>query len=118
MPDYILLPKYRYPIAIEDCYSTYTWVLQNAESLKINKEKILVTGDSAGGNIAAAVTAMLHDRGQPLPKGAMLIYPVLEPDILALHLLEGAGLCRAASQLPQRQYFLRHCLRLRGFFLC
>ena len=78
MPDYRLLPKYRYPIAIEDCYSTYTWVLQNAESLKINKEKIIVTGDSAGGNIAAAVTTMLHDRGQPLPKGTMLIYPVLD----------------------------------------
>ena len=81
MPDYRLLPKYRYPIAIEDCYSTYMWVLQNADSLKINKEKIIVTGDSAGGNIAAAVTAMLHDRGQPLPKCAMLIYPVLDKRI-------------------------------------
>jgi acetyl esterase/lipase len=78
MPDYRLLPKYRYPLAIEDCYSTYTWVLQNAESLNINKEKIIVTGDSAGGNITAAVTLMLHDRNQPLPKGAVLIYPVLD----------------------------------------
>lgn len=78
MPDYRLLPKHRYPIAIEDCYSTYMWFLENAESLKINKEKIIVTGDSAGGNIAAAVTTMLHDRNQTLPKGAMLIYPVLD----------------------------------------
>ncbi len=78
MPDYRLLPKYRYPVAIEDCYSTYMWVLQNAESLNIDKEKIFVAGDSAGGNISAAVTLMLHDRNQPLPKGAMLIYPVLD----------------------------------------
>ncbi len=78
MPDYRLLPKHRYPVAIEDCYSTYMWVLQNAESLNINKAKIIVAGDSAGGNITAAVTVMLHYRNQPLPKGAMLIYPVLD----------------------------------------
>ena len=38
MPDYRLLPKFRYPIAIEDCYNTYMWVLENAESMKIKKE--------------------------------------------------------------------------------
>lgn len=38
MPDYRLLPKYRYLIAIEDCYNTYMWVLENAESMKIKKE--------------------------------------------------------------------------------
>jgi acetyl esterase/lipase len=78
LPDYRLLPKHRYPFAIEDCYGTYMWVLQNAESLNISKDKIIVAGDSAGGNIAAAVTVMLHDRNQQFPKGAMLIYPVLD----------------------------------------
>ena len=78
LPDDRLLPKYRYPLAIEDCYNAYMWILQNAEDLDINKEKIIMTGDSAGGNIAAVVTLMLHDRSQPLPKGAMLIYPVLD----------------------------------------
>ena len=78
LPDYRLMPKHRYPVAIEDCYSTYIWILQNAETLNISKEKIIVTGDSAGGNIAAAITVMLHDRNQPLPKGAMLIYPFLD----------------------------------------
>ena len=78
MPNYRLLPKHRYPVAIEDCYNTYMWVLQNAESLNIDKEKIFVAGDSAGGNISTAVTLMLHDRNQPLPKGTILIYPVLD----------------------------------------
>ena len=78
MPDYRLLPKYRYPVAIEDCYNAYTWVLENAETLDINRDKILFAGDSAGGNIAGAVTLMLNDRGQSLPKGALLIYPVLD----------------------------------------
>lgn len=78
MPDYRLLPKHRYPVAIEDCYHTYLWVLEHSESLGIDKDRILFTGDSAGGNIAAAVTVMLKDRNQPLPKGVMLIYPVLD----------------------------------------
>ena len=88
MPDYRLMPKYTYPVAIEDCYSTYKWVLNNAEELGIDKEKIFVTGDSAGGNIAAAVVAMLKkrklkerklkERGESLPKGVLLIYPVLD----------------------------------------
>lgn len=78
MPDYRLLPKHRYPVAIEDCYNTYLWILQNSDSLGINKNRIIFTGDSAGGNIAAAVTVMLKDRDKPIPKGLMLIYPVLD----------------------------------------
>lgn len=78
LTDYRLLPKYKYPVAIEDCYNTYLWILQNAEELNIDKEKILLSGDSAGGNIASAVTVMLKDREKPMPKGVMLIYPVLD----------------------------------------
>lgn len=78
LPDYRLLPRYKYPVAVEDCYNTYIWVLKNAEKLNIYKDMILVAGDSGGGNISGAVTAMLHDRGFSLPQGMMLIYPVLD----------------------------------------
>lgn len=78
LPDYRLLPKHRYPVAIEDCYNTYLWVLQNAEMLNINRDKMIATGDSAGGNIAAAVTLMLRDNKKQIPKGTLLIYPVLD----------------------------------------
>ncbi len=78
MPDYRLLPKYRYPVAIEDSYNSYLWVVQNSENLGIDKDRIIVAGDSAGGNIAGAVTVMLKDRKQSLPKGVMMIYPVLD----------------------------------------
>lgn len=76
--DYRLLPKYRYPVAIEDCYSTYIWAVHNAERLNINSDKIIVAGDSAGGNIAANVAVMLWDRKQLSPKGTLLIYPVMD----------------------------------------
>lgn len=77
-PEYRLMPKYRYPVAIEDCYNAYLWVLQNAEMLNINSDNIIFVGDSAGGNIAAAVTLMLRDNNQQMPNGALLVYPVLD----------------------------------------
>lgn len=78
LTDYRLLPKYRYPTAIEDCYNTYIWAVHNAERININVDKMMVAGDSAGGNIAAAVTMMLQDRKRLSPKGVLLIYPVID----------------------------------------
>jgi len=76
--DYRLLPKNKYPVAVEDCYCTYQWILNYAEMLGIDRDKIIVAGDSAGGNLAAAVTLMLWDRMQISPLGAVLIYPVTD----------------------------------------
>jgi acetyl esterase/lipase len=76
--DYRLLPENKYPVAIEDCYATYIWALENADKLNIDPDRIIVTGDSAGGNVACAITMMLNDRNIPLPKGALLVYPVLD----------------------------------------
>ena len=53
-------------------------VKDNFEKLGIDKNKIGIGGDSAGGNLAASVTIMLKDRKQQLPVGAMLIYPVMD----------------------------------------
>lgn len=76
--DYRLLPKNKYPVPVEDCYCTYKWILSCADMLEIDRERIIVTGDSAGGNLATAVTLMLWDRVQISPLGAMLIYPVAD----------------------------------------
>ncbi len=76
--DYRLLPRNKYPVSVEDCYCTYIWALNHADMLGIDTDKIIVAGDSAGGNLAAAVTLMLWDRVQISPVGAMLIYPVLD----------------------------------------
>lgn len=78
LPDYRLLPRYRYPAAVEDCYSTYLWAARHAEQLKIDRDTFIVAGDSAGGNIAAAVALMLWDRKRLSPQGALLVYPVLD----------------------------------------
>ena len=76
--DYRLAPEYPFPIPVEDCYATYEWVLKHVKKLRIDSERIVISGDSAGGNLAAAVTLMARDRGLPLPAGALLVYPVTD----------------------------------------
>lgn len=77
-PDYRLIPRYPYPIPLEDCFAAYKCTIDHAEELKIDTKKIAVLGDSAGGNLAAAVTMLAGDRGLPMPCCQMLIYPVLD----------------------------------------
>ena len=76
--DYRLAPKYPFPIPVEDCYCAYQWTIKNASKLGIDKNRIVIGGDSAGGNLAASVTLMLNERKEQLPNGVMLIYPVTD----------------------------------------
>lgn len=76
--DYRLAPEFPFPTPVEDCFATYQWVLNHADRLEIDKNNIFVGGDSAGGNLAVAVTLMARDRKLPIPKGVLLIYPVTD----------------------------------------
>ena len=76
--DYRLAPRHPFPIPVEDCFAAYRWTLTHAKRLGIDKNKIFLGGDSAGGNLAAAVTLMARDRKYPAPKGVLLIYPVTD----------------------------------------
>lgn len=76
--DYRLAPDYPFPIPAEDCFATYQWVLEHVNELSIDSNKIMVAGDSAGGNLAAAVVLMARDRGIQIPYRAMLIYPATD----------------------------------------
>ena len=76
--DYRLAPKYRFPTAPNDCMSAYAWVLSHAGELGIDAGKILVCGDSAGGNLATVLCLMAKDAGLPVPKAQMLLYPFLD----------------------------------------
>jgi acetyl esterase len=76
--DYRLAPKYAFPIGVDDCYAAYIWVCKNAEALGIDKNRIAIGGDSAGGALAAAVCLMARDRKAPRFCFQMLIYPVTD----------------------------------------
>lgn len=79
--DYRLAPEHKYPAAVEDAYAALKWVAANANDLQIDPNRIAVSGDSAGGNIAAALCLMTRDRGGPPIAFQVLIYPITDCDL-------------------------------------
>lgn len=77
-PDYRLAPEHPFPAAIDDCTSTLTWMVEKATSLGIDTSRILLAGDSAGGNLAAVIALMARDHEVPSIIGQVLIYPVTD----------------------------------------
>jgi acetyl esterase len=77
---YRLAPEHRYPAALDDCYDALLWAAANAASFGIDSTRLAVAGDSAGGNLAAAVAIMARDRAGPALRHQLLIYPVTDQD--------------------------------------
>lgn len=73
--DYRLAPEYKFPAGLEDCYLALQEVAACAPALGGSAEDITLIGDSAGGNLAAAVSLLARDRGGVLPKRQILLYP-------------------------------------------
>ncbi|CAB3656484.1 alpha/beta hydrolase [Achromobacter pestifer] len=78
--DYRLAPENKFPVPVEDVYAGLQWVSGNAAALGIDPSRIAVCGDSAGGNLAAAVAIMARDRDGPSIAHQLLLYPVLDHD--------------------------------------
>ncbi|AAB89533.1 carboxylesterase (estA) [Archaeoglobus fulgidus DSM 4304] len=109
--DYRLAPEHKFPAAVYDCYDATKWVAENAEELRIDPSKIFVGGDSAGGNLAAAVSIMARDSGEDFIKHQILIYPVVNFVAPTPSLLEfGEGLWILDQKIMSwfsEQYFSR-----------
>ena len=79
-PNYRLAGQAPYPAALEDCYAALEWMFAHAEELGIDKERIVVGGESAGGGLAAAVCLYARDKGD-IPIALQLpIYPMLDSE--------------------------------------
>ena len=75
--DYRLAPENQFPAGLEDVYATLTWAADNAFGIGGDADNIAVSGDSAGGNLAAAVGLLARDRGGPKIVAQWLMYPTL-----------------------------------------
>lgn len=73
--DYRLAPETPFPGAVEDACSAFSWLLENAEKFGIDRAKIAIGGDSAGGNLAASACILHRDEERQLPAFQLLIYP-------------------------------------------
>jgi len=77
--DYRRAPEHPFPAGLEDCYAATTWAAENAADLQGDPERMAVGGDSAGGNLTAAVTLTARDRDGPVIDHQFLVYPAANP---------------------------------------
>ncbi|MBR7835538.1 alpha/beta hydrolase [Actinospica durhamensis] len=72
---YRLAPERPFPAAVHDCHAALRWVVEHADALGADPDRVAVGGDSAGGNLAAAVTLLARAEGGPALVGQLLVYP-------------------------------------------
>jgi len=76
--DYRLAPEYPYPAAFNEAYDTVKWVFDHADELKIDPARVIVGGDSAGGNLTVGVTMKAQQTGDFRILLQMLYYPAID----------------------------------------
>ncbi|WP_340538167.1 alpha/beta hydrolase [Nocardioides sp. GXZ039] len=76
--EYRLAPEHPDPTPVEDCYAGLLWTAENAGELGIDPDRILITGASAGGGLAAGTALLARDRRGPKLIGQVLVYPMID----------------------------------------
>jgi len=71
-------PEHPFPAAVEDAHAALQWVIANASILGGDPTRVMVAGESAGGNLATVACRRSRDAGQPLPIAQLLVYPVTD----------------------------------------
>ena len=75
-PNYSLSPEAKYPTAIEECYAVLEWIAAHGASEQLDAQRLVVAGDSVGGNMTAALTLLAKQRSGPTIRQQLLFYPV------------------------------------------
>ena len=76
--DYRLAPEFPFPAALEDAWAATQWIAANGRSLGVDGRRLVLMGESAGGNLAAVVSLMARDAGSPEICLQALVYPAVD----------------------------------------
>lgn len=79
--DYRLAPEHKFPAGLEDAYAATCWAAEQASALGADPQRLMVGGDSAGGNLAAVVCQLAKERSGPAIAHQLLLYPVCDTDL-------------------------------------
>lgn len=106
--DYRLAPEHPFPAGFGDCLAVWHALQIHAQRLDIDPRRIAIAGDSAGGNLAAAVCLALRDSGERQPVGQALIYPELggANDLPSRHECADAPLLSTTELAYYRQLYM------------
>jgi acetyl esterase len=106
--DYRLAPENRFPAAVEDAWAATQWVVRHGGELGGDTSRLVLAGDSAGGNLAAVVCMIARDRGGPPIAFQLLIYPVVDQRRKPTMIRNASA--RAVLTLEHQRWFTRQYL--------
>jgi len=101
-------PEFKFPTAHQDSYTAYKWALQNASTIKGDSTRIALAGESAGGNLAIAVSMMARDNGIRKPVHQLAVYPIANNDFNTPSYIKYAN--AKPLNKPLMQWFFMHYL--------
>ena len=102
--DYRLAPEHPFPAPLDDCWNALRWIAQHAGDLGADASRLVVMGDSAGGNLAAVCSLLARDEGAPEIALQVLIYPVVDTSFDAPSYAENGTGCVLEER--QMRWFL------------
>jgi acetyl esterase len=75
---YRLAPEHPFPAAVDDALAAFRWAVAHADELGVDRDRVAVGGDSAGGNLSAVMSHLAARDGGPTPSLQVLIYPATD----------------------------------------
>ena len=103
--EYRLAPEDKFPAGLEDCYAVAKALYSGQFVLNVKPENITLIGDSAGGNLCAALSLMARDRKEFMPSRQILIYPATYNDLTAGKMQDYIDLYARNEEDKKNPYF-------------
>jgi acetyl esterase/lipase len=106
---YRMAPEHRFPAAHEDSFAATQYIMKNAGKYGGDPKRVAVVGESAGGNLAAAVCLMARDRKALMPFHQVLVYPIADTSLATPSYQQNAK--AKPLNKPMMAWFFRHTIK-------